>query len=78
MDERPLVEGRITNFGLSLDIFEFFALYDFFRLKKMGFWVFQVHPKTTLPDGLETSGRRAYRKFWHISRPFCALNNFFR
>ena len=24
--------------------------------------------ETTLPDGLETSGRRAYRKFWHISR----------
>ena len=24
--------------------------------------------ETTLPDGLETSGRRAYRLFWHISR----------
>ena len=23
--------------------------------------------ETTLHDGLETSGRRAYRKFWHIS-----------
>ena len=35
---------------------------DFFRfLKKLGFWVFLVHPKTTLPDGLETSGQRAYR-----------------
>ena len=26
--------------------------------------------KTTLPDGLETSGWRAYRLFWHISRLF--------
>ena len=26
--------------------------------------------ETTLPDGLETSGRRAYRKFCHISRRF--------
>ena len=26
--------------------------------------------ETTLPDGLETSGRRVYRKFWHISRRF--------
>ena len=26
--------------------------------------------ETTLPDGLETSGRRAYRKFQHISRHF--------
>ena len=22
--------------------------------------------ETTLPDGLETSGQRVYRKFWHI------------
>ena len=26
--------------------------------------------ETTLPDGLETSGRRVYRLFWHISRRF--------
>ena len=26
--------------------------------------------ETTLPDGLETSGRRVYRYFWHISRCF--------
>ena len=26
--------------------------------------------ETTLPEGLETSGRRAYRKFWYISRSF--------
>ena len=26
--------------------------------------------ETTLPEGLEASGRRAYRKFWHISRRF--------
>ena len=36
----------------------------------MGFWVFLVHPETTLPDGLLTSGRRAYRQFGHISRCF--------
>ena len=26
--------------------------------------------ETTLPDGLETSGQRVYRQFWHISRGF--------
>ena len=29
----------------------------------MCFWVFLVHPETTLPDGLETSGRRAFANF---------------
>jgi len=28
--------------------------------KKIRFLVFLVHPETTLPDGLETSGRRVY------------------
>ena len=44
----------------------------FFPFKKnnLGFWVFLVHPETSLPDGLVTSGRRAYLKFWHISRCF--------
>ena len=125
MDQRPLVEGLIANFGISLDVFEVFAfwmifpffkkicffgilgplgnhasrwirdlwlkgvslileyfqtflsfcnLYDFFRFsKKSGFWVFFVQQnkvETMLPDGLETSGQRAYRKFCHISRRF--------
>ena len=39
----------------------------------LGFWVFLVHPETTLTGGLETSGRRAYRLFWHISRRFWVL-----
>ena len=44
---------------LSFSVFD-----DFFRFsKKLGFWVFLVHPETTLPDGLETSGRRVYRYF---------------
>ena len=41
----------------------FCDLDDFFR-KKKGFGVFLVQQnmvETTLPDGLETSGRRAYR-----------------
>ena len=38
------------------------ALDDFFRFsKKSYFWVLLVHPETTLPNGLETSGWRAYR-----------------
>jgi hypothetical protein len=28
-----------------------------------------------LPDGLETSGQRVYRKFWHILS-FCVLDDF--
>ena len=41
--------------------------------KKVSFladFALQNMVETTLPDGLETSGRRAYRKFWHISRCF--------
>ena len=38
MDERPLVEGYIANFGLSLDIFEFLRFGWFFLFfKKFGF-----------------------------------------
>ena len=38
MDERPLVEGYIANFGISLDVFEFLRLDGFFRFsKKLGF-----------------------------------------
>ena len=37
MDERPLGEGSIANFGISLDFF-FFVLDDFFMFfKKLGF-----------------------------------------
>ena len=49
----------------------FCVLNDIFRFsKKSGFLLFLVHLETTLPDGLETSGRRAYRYIWHISRHF--------
>ena len=52
----------------------FCIFYDFFRFsKKFGFWVFLVHPETRLPDGLETSGQRVYRLFWHISGRFWLL-----
>ena len=62
MDQRPLVQGRIANFGISLDVFEFLHFGWFFPFKKKSFfWVFLVHPETMLPDGLETSCRRAYR-----------------
>ena len=38
MDLRPLVEGYIANFGISLDVLSFCVLDDFFRFsKKMGF-----------------------------------------
>ena len=49
MDERPLVEGYIANFGMSLDFLSFCVLDDFFRLsKKLVFWVFLVHPTVVL------------------------------
>ena len=54
------------------EFLRFWLLFSFFQ-KKSGFWVFLVHPETTLPDGLETSGRRAYCLFWHISRRFWVL-----
>ena len=61
MDWRPLVKGRIANFGIFLDILSFCVLDDFFLFsKKIGFRVFLVHPENTLPDGLETSGQRVY------------------
>ena len=39
MDERPLVEGFIANFGISLDVFEFLRFGSFcpFFEKKIGF-----------------------------------------
>ena len=38
MDERPLVKGRIANFGISLDVFEFLRFGCFFQFfKKSGF-----------------------------------------
>ena len=38
MDERPLVEGYIANFGISLDVFEFLRFGWFFPFfKKNGF-----------------------------------------
>ena len=48
--------------GLRLEYFvwtflSFCVFGDFFHFsKKSGFGVFLVHPETTLPDGLETSG----------------------
>ena len=39
MDKRPLVKGRIANFCISLDVFEFLRFGCFFRFsKKIGFW----------------------------------------
>ena len=39
MNERPLVEGYIANFGISLHVFDFFCVFnDFFSFfKKVGF-----------------------------------------
>ena len=38
MDERPLVEGYIDNFGMYLDVFEFLRFGWFFPFfKKIGF-----------------------------------------
>ena len=63
MDERPLVEGYIANFGISLDVFEFLRFYildDFFCFsKKLGFWVFSVHP-TVVSVLLSTSVERCF------------------
>ena len=56
-------------------IFEHFCL-KIVKNRRAFFFVFfadfalQIMVETTLPDGLETSGQRAYRKFWHISRRF--------
>ena len=46
MDERPLVEGYIANFGISLDVLSFCVLDDFFRFSKK--WVFG-YSWSTLP-----------------------------
>ena len=43
MDLRPLVEGRIANFGISLDVFEFLCFGWFFFLH-FG-WFFSVFQK---------------------------------
>ena len=60
MDERPLVEGYIANFGISLDVLSFCVLDDFFCFsKKLGFWVFSVHP-TVVSVLLSASVERFY------------------
>ena len=57
MDYRPLVEGHIANIGISLDLFEFCALDDFFRFSKnLDFWVFSVHPTVHLLDMIQRGG----------------------
>ena len=65
-----LVDYALQN--IFLDVFEFLPFRWFFSViqKIWGFWVFLVHPETTLSDGLKTSGQRVYRKFCHISRCF--------
>ena len=56
-----MVKGGIANFGIFLDVLEFLRFGLFFPFfKQFGFGVFLVHPETTLPDGLETSGQWVY------------------
>ena len=58
--------------GLTLNIFVW-KCSKIATQKKVCFladFALQNMVETTLPDGLETSGRRAYRYFWHISRRF--------
>ena len=46
------------------------------RAKKKFFFddfTLQNMAETTLPDGLETSGQRAHRLFWHIFRDLESL-----
>ena len=47
MDERPLVEGYIANFGISLDVFEFFAFRMIFSVF-LKIWVFEYFWSTLL------------------------------
>ena len=47
MDERPLVEGYIANFGISLDVFEFLRFVLFFLFFKKN-WVFGYSWSTLL------------------------------
>ena len=50
MNKRPLVEGRIANFGISLDIFEFLRFGWFFLFFKkirflgiLGSWIIKIY-----------------------------------
>ena len=64
-------KGGSQIFCIFLDVFEFLRFGWLFPFSNyLGFCVFLVHPETTLPHGLETSGRWVYRKFLHISRRF--------
>ena len=69
--------GITRSPGLVAYFYPFLSFYflDNFSVfsKNLDFWLFLVKQntvETTLPDGLETSGRRAYRYFWPISRRF--------
>ena len=51
MDKRPLVEGPIANFGISLDVFEFLRFGRFFSVfqKNWVFWYFWSTRKPRFP-----------------------------
>ena len=52
-----ITQGKPLIWGVNITKFQSPILKPDYA---MYFWVFLVHPETTLPDGLETSGRRAY------------------
>ena len=57
--------------GLRLEFFVFGSGLKSPPKEKIVFcWFCQNMVETTLPDGLETSGQRPYRLFWHSSRRF--------
>ena len=78
-------KGVLLILAYFLDIFDFLPFgmifFCFQKNQVLGLVLVQQNMvETTHLNGLQTSGQRAYRKFWHISRrflSFCVLDDFF-
>ena len=82
MDQRPLVEGHIANFGISLDVFEFLRFGCFFPFfKKNGFLGILGppgnHASRWIKD-LWSKGILLILAYFQTFLSFCVLDDFCR
>ena len=81
MDQRPLVEGRITNFGISLDVFEFLRFVWFFLFfKKICFLGILGPPGNHTSRWIRDSwskGVSLILAYFQMFLSFCILDDFF-
>ena len=72
MDQRPLVEGHICNFGISIDIFEFFKKIWFLGILGPP----RNHASRWIRD-LWSKGMSLILAYFQMFLSFCVLDDFF-